>query len=127
MTHPMNDALTALFLHCQGIPRDEVAELIRDTAYGEHPLNPTTRHLLKGIFDLMPEPDNFTTPELAQAIEPHAPDIAQIVMGSFAGFVEARYCPGHGESCGNPLSVDNDLCSDCGMARLDAQSPRIPR
>lgn len=37
-------------------------------------------------------------------------------------------CPGFGEECGTPVKHHNDsvLCPDCTMARLDAQSPRIP-
>ncbi|MFD0437142.1 hypothetical protein [Streptomyces chartreusis] len=34
-------------------------------------------------------------------------------------------CPGWGEECGNETE-GSDLCPDCHMARLDAQSPRIP-
>lgn len=34
-------------------------------------------------------------------------------------------CPGWNDSCGNMLEGDADLCPDCTMARLDAQSPRI--
>lgn len=33
-------------------------------------------------------------------------------------------CPGWGEECGNPIG-GSDLCPDCTMARLDAQSSRI--
>jgi hypothetical protein len=36
-------------------------------------------------------------------------------------------CPGYGEYCGNLLAPADDLCPDCTMARLNAQSPRIPR
>ncbi|MCZ0983928.1 hypothetical protein O1L60_45010 [Streptomyces diastatochromogenes] len=35
-------------------------------------------------------------------------------------------CPGWGEECGNETEERLDLCPDCHMARLDAQSPRIP-
>lgn len=35
-------------------------------------------------------------------------------------------CPGWNDSCGNDIE-DGDLCPDCTMARLDAQSPRIQR
>lgn len=40
---------------------------------------------------------------------------------------EGRYCPGWGDSCGNLCTLDSDLCPDCTMARMDAQSPRIPQ
>jgi hypothetical protein len=36
-------------------------------------------------------------------------------------------CPGYGEYCGNLLTPDADLCPDCHGARLDRESPRIPR
>ncbi|GGX51422.1 hypothetical protein GCM10010341_86150 [Streptomyces noursei] len=36
-------------------------------------------------------------------------------------------CPGWGEECGNEIERGSDLCPDCAMGRLDAQSPRIPR
>lgn len=36
-----------------------------------------------------------------------------------------RTCPGWGEECGNE-TAGSDLCPDCHMARLNAQSPRIP-
>lgn len=36
-------------------------------------------------------------------------------------------CPGFGDSCGNLLDKEADLCADCTIARLDAHSPRIPR
>ncbi|MFJ9968436.1 hypothetical protein [Streptomyces avermitilis] len=39
---------------------------------------------------------------------------------------EMRTCPGWGEECGNETESDADLCPDCRMARMDAQSPRIP-
>lgn len=35
-----------------------------------------------------------------------------------------RACPGWGEDCGT--QTESDLCGDCTMARMDAQSPRIP-
>ncbi|MDX3165892.1 hypothetical protein PV516_19080 [Streptomyces scabiei] len=38
-----------------------------------------------------------------------------------------RTCPGWGEDCGNPTESGMDLCPDCHMGRLDAESPRIPR
>ncbi len=38
---------------------------------------------------------------------------------------EIPTCPGWGEECGNETE-GSDLCPDCHMARLDAQSPRIP-
>ncbi|MFG3157213.1 hypothetical protein ACGF7W_34845 [Streptomyces sp. NPDC048219] len=38
---------------------------------------------------------------------------------------EPRTCRGWTEPCGNPVE-DGDLCPDCTMGRLDAQSPRIP-
>jgi hypothetical protein len=38
-----------------------------------------------------------------------------------------RTCPGYGpEECGNAPQGDSDLCPDCLMARLDAESPRTP-
>lgn len=40
---------------------------------------------------------------------------------------EGRYCPGWGESCGNSMTPHDDLCPDCTMGRMDAQSPRIPK
>jgi hypothetical protein len=39
---------------------------------------------------------------------------------------EISACPGWGEECGNETESGADLCPDCHMARLDAQSPRIP-
>ena len=36
-------------------------------------------------------------------------------------------CPGWNDSCGNMLPEGDDLCPDCTMGRLDAQSPRIPK
>lgn len=36
-------------------------------------------------------------------------------------------CPGWDDSCGNLREEGADLCPDCTMARLNAQSPRIPR
>ena len=36
-------------------------------------------------------------------------------------------CPGYGEDCGTPIPAGNDLCGDDTMARLDAESPRVPR
>lgn len=40
---------------------------------------------------------------------------------------EPRVCPGWGGECGNETTwATADLCPDCHMARLDAQSPRIP-
>ncbi|MDX3213855.1 hypothetical protein [Streptomyces scabiei] len=35
-------------------------------------------------------------------------------------------CPGWDEECGNETERGADLCPDCLMARLDAQSPRLP-
>lgn len=35
-----------------------------------------------------------------------------------------RACPGYGEDCGTQTT--SDLCPDCTMGRMDAQSPRIP-
>lgn len=39
-----------------------------------------------------------------------------------------RPCRGYGEECGTPVKHhgDSDLCPDCTVARMDAQSPRIP-
>ena len=34
-----------------------------------------------------------------------------------------RACPGYGEDCGT-LTM-SDLCPDCTLARMDAQSPRV--
>ncbi|MFI6689317.1 hypothetical protein [Streptomyces sp. NPDC050485] len=39
---------------------------------------------------------------------------------------EIRTCPGWGAQCGNETTGEADLCPDCHMGRLDAQSPRIP-
>ncbi|MFF6979508.1 hypothetical protein ACFZAV_17555 [Streptomyces sp. NPDC008343] len=39
---------------------------------------------------------------------------------------EIPTCPGWGEECGNETEREADLCPDCRMARLDAQSPQIP-
>ncbi|MFG2667678.1 hypothetical protein ACGFY6_25965 [Streptomyces sp. NPDC048387] len=39
---------------------------------------------------------------------------------------EMPVCPGWGEPCGNETAGTADLCPDCHMARLDAESPRIP-
>jgi hypothetical protein len=39
---------------------------------------------------------------------------------------QVRTCPGWGEDCGNHVTA-GDLCPDCTVARLDAQSPRISR
>lgn len=36
-------------------------------------------------------------------------------------------CPGYGEYCGNSPLPGSDLCGDCLSARLDNQSPRIPK
>lgn len=37
-------------------------------------------------------------------------------------------CPGWGESCGNLIEdPTGDLCPDCTMGRLNAQSPRLQR
>lgn len=41
--------------------------------------------------------------------------------------LDALSCPGFNDSCGNLITPGNDLCPDCSIARLDAQSPRIPR
>lgn len=39
-----------------------------------------------------------------------------------------RACRGWGEDCEQTITSDTaDLCPDCHMSRLDAQSPRIPR
>lgn len=35
-------------------------------------------------------------------------------------------CPGYNDSCGNILGEGEDLCPDCTLARLDAESPREP-
>lgn len=35
-------------------------------------------------------------------------------------------CPGWNDSCGNTLEGDANLCPDCTMGRMNAQSPRIP-
>lgn len=35
-----------------------------------------------------------------------------------------RACPGYGEDCGTQTT--SELCPDCTMGRLEAQSPRIP-
>lgn len=32
-------------------------------------------------------------------------------------------CPGWNDSCGNKLEGDADLCPDCTMGRMNAQSP----
>lgn len=40
---------------------------------------------------------------------------------------DTKTCPGWGEDCGTTIPKSSDLCPDCAMARLDAQSPRIPR
>ncbi|MFE3166763.1 hypothetical protein [Streptomyces sp. NPDC059224] len=42
------------------------------------------------------------------------------------GLGPKRTCPGWGEECGNEMEAGADLCPDCRMGRLDAQSPRIP-
>lgn len=34
-------------------------------------------------------------------------------------------CPGWNEECGNEIDPGDDLCPDCLMARLNAQSPRV--
>ncbi|WP_331729437.1 hypothetical protein OG592_43905 (plasmid) [Streptomyces avidinii] len=39
---------------------------------------------------------------------------------------EIPTCPGWGEECGTETERESDLCPDCHMARMDAQSPRIP-
>jgi hypothetical protein len=36
-------------------------------------------------------------------------------------------CPGWGEDCGNKIPSGTDLCPDCTMGRVDAQSPRVPQ
>ena len=40
---------------------------------------------------------------------------------------ENRYCPGWNDSCSQLLPKGNDLCPDCTMGRMNAQSPRIPQ
>lgn len=39
----------------------------------------------------------------------------------------SKPCPGYGEDCGTPIPADRDLCGDDTMARMDAESPRVPR
>lgn len=34
-------------------------------------------------------------------------------------------CPGWNDSCDNVIEGDADLCPDCTMGRMNAQSPRI--
>lgn len=36
-------------------------------------------------------------------------------------------CWGYNDSCGNLRLPGEELCADCAKARLDAESPRIPR
>ncbi len=38
-----------------------------------------------------------------------------------------RICRGYGEDCGLPIFAPADLCPDCHMARMNTESPRIPR
>lgn len=40
---------------------------------------------------------------------------------------DAGACPGVGLYCGNLIGPGVDVCGDCHMARLDRESPRIPR
>lgn len=40
---------------------------------------------------------------------------------------EGNRCKGWAaDSCGTVIPAEADLCGDCGMARMDTQSPRIP-
>lgn len=41
--------------------------------------------------------------------------------------LDNRECWGYRADCGNPKALGDDLCPDCAKARLDAESPRIPR
>jgi len=44
-----------------------------------------------------------------------------------AAYQKGNRCQGWGaDECGNVIPAEADLCGDCGMARMDAQSPRIP-
>lgn len=78
-TTAMAAALSRLFDYL-GDQRWDLGELIVDVCEGWEVTNPKTRELLKQLFDAMPEPDNFTTDDVAQEIRrvgtPYAVDIA---------------------------------------------------
>lgn len=40
--------------------------------------------------------------------------------------VQGNRCKGWNADCGTVIRAEADLCGDCGMARMDSQSPRIP-
>jgi hypothetical protein len=40
---------------------------------------------------------------------------------------KTKHCPGWGEECGNKIPAPEDLCPDCTVGRLEAQSPRVPQ
>lgn len=40
---------------------------------------------------------------------------------------ETKPCPGWGEGCGNKIPSAEDLCPDCTVGRLEAQSPKLFR
>jgi hypothetical protein len=44
-----------------------------------------------------------------------------------AAAAQGNRCQGWGaDECGTVIPAEADLCGDCGMARMDVQSPRIP-
>ncbi|WP_331731819.1 hypothetical protein [Streptomyces sp. NBC_00073] len=53
-------------------------------------------------------------------------DTQTLKISQFDRQPEKGTCPGWGEECGNETESDMDLCPDCHMGRLNAQSPRIP-
>jgi hypothetical protein len=54
-------------------------------------------------------------------------DICTKAMAKLQREFQDLLCKGWGEDCGNLIDDGSDLCPDCSIARLDAQSPRIPR
>jgi hypothetical protein len=63
--------------------------------------------------EILPEDGNRLFPYLSDAV--------------VAAASKGNRCKGWAaDSCGTVIPAEADLCGDCGMARMDAQSPRIP-
>lgn len=72
----------------------------------------------------VPAPDSIEVDPICKECEKEQDKAQQEVTYNFSNYEGG--CPGWNDSCGNKVE-DGDLCPDCTMARLDAQSPRLQR